>query len=300
MFVMLAESGVLYQPSTWWQRALVADGQSWVWLGTLVIGLTLVAVLASRYLYCLWWLHRVRLLRSQGLLSSSRLRPGQCAYLQLLEGTEEQRLHRWRTMIRQVQPDAVEVDLPVRNGEGNEFAPGTRVALAVNDIDSLYVMDTEVLGVDGTDMLTLRLRRQPLLHRLQRRQFARVEVLIPATVEIVGGKSIGRYAGVLLDIGGGGVCVQTPVAPAVGSTIRLEAPALSGVLPESTRLTVVGVSENAVDGHLEYRLHCAFAGMNAEQLERVARFVLQKQRELTAHRRWHTPQDPGYLTPPTT
>lgn len=299
MLVVLAESGVVYQPSTWWQRALVADGQAWVWIGTLVIGLTLVAILASRYLYCLWWLHRVRLLRMQGLISSSRLRVGQCAYLQLLEGTEEQRLRRWRTMIRQILPDAVEVDLPAQNGESEDFAPGKRVALAVNDIDSLYVMDTQILDIGRGDLLTLRLRRQPLLHRLQRRQFARVEVLAPATVEIVGGQSIGRYAGVVLDISGGGVCVQTPVAPDVGSTIRLEAPALSGVLPDSARLTVVGISESVVDGHLEYRLHCAFTGMNAEQLERIARFVVQRRREVAASQRWHTPPTPHSLTPPT-
>ncbi|MCS6948970.1 MAG: PilZ domain-containing protein [bacterium] len=298
MFVVLTESGVMYQPGTWWQRALVADGQSWLWVGTLLIGLTLVAVLASRYLYCLWWLNRLRLLRGQGLISSSSLRTGQCAYLQLLEGTEEQRLRRWRTMVRRVLPDVIEVDLPIQNGESNDFVAGRRVTLAVNDVDSLYVMDTQILAVGGEDILTLQLRRQPLLHHLQRRQFARVEVLAPATVEIVGGKSIGRYAGVVLDIGGGGVCVQTPVAPVVGSAIRLEAPILSNVLPQPTRLTVVGISEDLVDGHVEYRLHCAFAGMNAEQLERVARFVLQKQREVHMGRRWRAPQDVSSPTTP--
>jgi hypothetical protein len=120
-----------------------------------------------------------------------------------------------------------------------------------------------------------------------------VELIAPATVDVVGGKSIGRYAGMLLDIGGGGVCVQAPVAPVVGSTVRLEVPALSEVLPASTRLTVVGVSETVVDGHLEYRLHCAFADLNAEQHERVARFVHRRQAELVSGRRWRTPQELG-------
>lgn len=297
MFVALVESSAVYHPETWWQRALVADGQSWIWVGTLAIGLVLVAALASRYLYSLWWLHRLRLLRGQGLISSSSLHVGQCAYLQLLEGTEEQRLQRWRTMVRHVSPEAVEVDLPAHHGESELFVAGRQVALAVHDIDSLYVMDTHILSVEHGQLLTLRLYRQPLLHRLQRRQFARVEVLAPATVEIVGGKSIGRYAGVVLDVGGGGVCVQVPVAPAVGSIIRLEAPALADVLPESTRLNVVGVSETLVDGHVEYRLHCAFTDMNTEQLERVARFVLHKQRELAASKRWQMPRE-EHLSPP--
>jgi c-di-GMP-binding flagellar brake protein YcgR len=286
MAVIVAESAVVYHLPAWWQRALVADGQSWIGAGTLVISLTLITVLAVRYLYHLWWLHRIRLLRGQGLISSAQLRIGQCAYLQLLEGTGEERLRRWRTMVRHVLPDVVEVDLPVLAEDRHRFAPGTRVVLAVNAIDSLYVMETDVLGVGDGDPCLLRLRRQPLLHRLQRRQFARVEVFAPATVEVVGGKSIGRYAGMVLDIGGGGVGLQIPVAPVVGSTVRLEAPGLSEVLPESTRLTVVGVSETVVDGHLEYRLHCAFTDLDAEHVERVARFVLQKQHEAMAERRW--------------
>lgn len=292
MVVVLAESAVMSRPSAWWQRALVADGQSWIWVGTLVISLVLVTILALRYLWYLWWLHRIRLLRGQGLISSSELRRGQCAYLQLLDGSEEERLRRWRTMVRCVHPDTIEVDLPV-SAEDEQFVPGARVALAVNAIDSLYVMETDVVEVESGEPCVLRLRRQPLLHRLQRRQFARVELMVPATVEVVGGKSIGRYAGMVLDIGGGGVCLQAPVAPVVGSTVCLESPELSEVLPESTRLTVVGVSETVVDGHLEYRLHCAFTDLNAEQHERVARFVHRKQHEAAAGRRWHAPREVG-------
>jgi c-di-GMP-binding flagellar brake protein YcgR len=292
MVVVLAESVVVSHPSAWWQRALVADGQSWVWVGTLVISLVLVAILTLRYLWYLWWLHRIRLLRGQGLISSAELRGGQCAYLQLLHASEEDRLRRWRTMVRSVHPDTVEVDMPV-SAEGAPFVPGARVALAVNAIDSLYVMETDVVEVQNGEPCVLRLRRQPLLHRLQRRQFARVEVMVPATLEVVGGKSIGRYAGVVLDIGGGGVCLQAPVAPMVGSTVCLEAPQLSEVLPGATRLTVVGVSEAVVDGHLEYHLHCAFVDLNAEQHERVARFVHRKQHEAAAERRWRVPQEVG-------
>lgn len=293
MAVILAESVVVRQTPAWWQRALVADGQSWIWVGTLIISLTLVSILALRYAYFLWWLHRIRLLRGQGLISSSDLHVGQCAYLQLLEGDEEKRLRRWRTMVRHVRPDVVEVDLPVL-AEGIEyFAPGARVTLAVNAIDSLYVMETEVLGIGNGEPRTLNLRRQPLLHRLQRRQFARVEVFAPATVEVVGGKGIGRYAGVMLDIGGGGACLQVPVAPVVGCVVRVEVPSLSDVLPESTRLTVAGVSETIVDGHLEYRLHCAFADLDAEHLERVARFVLQKQHQSVSKQRWQVTRGTG-------
>ncbi|GIV20215.1 MAG: hypothetical protein KatS3mg023_1966 [Armatimonadota bacterium] len=292
MVVVLAESAVMSRPSAWWQRALVADGQSWIWVGTLVISLVLITILALRYLWYLWWLHRIRLLRGQGLISSSELRRGQCAYLQLLDGSEEERLRRWRTMVRCVHPDTIEVDLPV-SAEDEQFVPGARVALAVNAIDSLYVMETDVVEVESGEPCVLRLRRQPLLHRLQRRQFARVELMVPATVEVVGGKSIGRYAGMVLDIGGGGVCLQAPVAPVVGSTVCLEAPELSEVLPEPIRLTVVGVSEAVVDGHLEYRLHCAFGDLNADQHERVARFVHRKQHEAAAERRWRVPQKVG-------
>lgn len=293
MAVVLAESIVAPQLPAWWQRALVADGQSWIWAGTLIISLTLVSVLALRYLYFLWWLRRIRLLRGQGLISSSELHVGQCAYLQLLDGSEEDRLRRWRTMVRHVRPDTVEVDLPVLAEDKEYFVPGDRVTLAVNAIDSLYVMDTEVLGIADGEPRTLKLRRQPLLHRLQRRQFARVEVFAPATVEVVGGKGIGRYSGVLLDIGGGGACLQVPVAPVVGSVVRLEVPSLSGVLPEWTRLTVAAVSESVVDGHLEYRLHCAFADLDTEHLERVARFVLQKQHQSVSERRWQVTRTTG-------
>lgn len=292
MVVVFAESALVSRPSAWWQRALVADGQSWIWVGTLIISLVLISILALRYLWYLWWLHRIRLLRGQGLISSSELRRGQCAYLQLLDGSEEERLCRWRTMVRCVHPDVIDVDLPVL-AEGERFTPGVRVALAVNAVDSLYVMETSVVGVENGEPCVLRLRRQPLLHRLQRRQFARVELMAPATIEVVGGKSIGRYAGVLLDIGGGGVCLQSPVSPVVGSTVCLEVPGLSEILPQPTRLTVVGVSETAVDGHLEYRLHCAFVDLSAEQHERIARFVHRKQHETAAERRWRTPQEVG-------
>ena len=290
MMDVFAESALMSRPSAWWQRALLADGQSWLWVGTLVISLVLISILALRYLWYLWWLHRIRLLRGQGLISSSELRKGQCAYLQLLDGSEEERLRRWRTMVRCVHPDAIDVDLPVL-AEGEKFGPGTRVALGVNSVDSLYVMETGVVSVESGEPCVLRLRRQPLLHRLQRRQFARVELRVPATIEVVGGKSIGRYAGLLLDIGGGGVCVQAPVAPVVGSAVCVEVPELSEVLPESTRLTLVGVSETVVDGHLEYRLHCAFTDLNTEQHERIVRFVHRKQQQSAAERRWYTPQE---------
>ncbi len=291
MVVVLAESMLVYQPPAWWQRALVADGQSWVWIGTLIISLTLVAALALRYLYSMWWLNRIRLLRSQGLISSSELHVGQCAHLQLLEGREDERLRQWRTMVRRVEPDFVHVDLPVSPEGICRFTPGTRVALAVNAIDSLYVMDTEVVGMDRSGSGILYLRRQPLLHRLQRRQFARVELFVPATVEVVGGKGIGRYAGTVLDIGGGGMCLQVPIAVEPGSIVRVDSPSLSSVVCDSVRLTVVGVSETVVDGRMEYRLHCAFVDLNTEHAERIARFVHQKQREKTAARRWRIPQD---------
>jgi len=291
MAVLLAESAIVDQPPAWWQRALVADGQSWVWVGTLLISLTLIAVLALCYMYYLWWLHRIRLLRGQGLLSSSELRVGQCAYLQVLEGSEEERLRRWRTMVRGVQSDVVAVDLPIAPDGGESFVPGALVVLAVSAIDSLYVMETEVVDIGGGEPGVLNLRRQPFLHRLQRRQFARVELFAPATVDVVGGKSIGRYACTIVDIGGGGACLQVPVAVSVGSVVRLECPALAEVLPETARLMVVGFSETVADGHLEYRLHCAFTDLNAEQMERIARFVHRKQREAVAERRWHVPQD---------
>ncbi|MEJ5253360.1 MAG: PilZ domain-containing protein [Chthonomonadetes bacterium] len=291
MGAVFSESAVVHQPPAWWQRVLVADGQSWVWVGTLIISLTLIAILALRYLYYLWWLHRIRLLRGQGLLPSSELRVGQCAYLQMLSGSEEERLRRWRTMVRSVHSGVVEVDIPAGLDSKERFAPGTRVVLAVNAIDSLYVMETEVVDIAGGESGVLKLRRQLLMHRLQRRQFARVDLFVPATVDVVGGKSIGRYACTLMDIGGGGVCLQAPVAVAVGSVVRLESPAMGDVLPESTRLTVVGVSETVVDGHVEYRLHCAFTDLNTEQLERVARFVHRKQREAMAQQRWYAPQE---------
>lgn len=290
MAVLFAESFVSYQPPAWWQRALIADGQSWIWLGTLIISLALIFILALRYMYFLWWLYRIRHLRGQGLITSSELRVGQCAYLQLLEGDEEKRMRRWRTMVRRIHPDTVDVDLPACYSVSKQFASGARVALAVNAADSLYVMETEVLDIASGEPGILRLRRQPLLHRLQRRQFARVEVFAPATVEVVGGKSIGRYAGVVLDIGGGGMCLQLPVAPLTGSIVRLEAPSLSDVLPQSVRLTVMGVSESVVDGRVEYHLHCAFTGLDAEHLERVARFVLQKQYETRVQYRWRASQ----------
>ncbi|MGQ9881905.1 MAG: flagellar brake protein [Armatimonadota bacterium] len=291
MTFILAESALVYQPPTWWQRALVADGQAWVLVGTLIISLLLIVVLALRYVYYLGWLHRIRLLRGQGLLPSSELHVGQCAYLQVLEGSEEERLRRWRTMVRGVQSDEVSVDLPIAPNEEWLFAPGTRVVLAVNATDSLYVMETEVVRLGGGEPQVLKLRRQPLLHRLQRRQFARVEVSAPATVDVVGGKSVGRYACTVVDVGGGGACLQVPVAVSLGSTVRVECPALSEVLPEAARLMVVGVSETVAEGHLEYRLHCAFTDRNVEQMERVARFVYRKQREAIAQRRWHLPQD---------
>lgn len=291
MAVILAESALVYQTPTWWQRALVADGQAWVWVGTLIISLSLIAVLALRYVYYLWWLRRIRLLRGQGLLPSSELRVGQCAHLQVLEGSEEERLRRWRTMVRAVRADTVEVDLPMALDGNNWFAPDARVVLAVNAIDSLYVMETDVLGIEAGEPGVMRLRRQPLLHRLQRRQFARVEVFAPAIMDVVGGKGIGRYACTVIDVGGGGVCLQAPVEVAPGSVVRLEPPALSDALPDAIRLTVVGVSETVRDGYPEYRLHCAFTHLNAEQLERVARFVHRKQREAIAQRRWQLPQD---------
>lgn len=295
MTFILAESALVYQPPTWWQRALVADGQAWVWVGTLIISLSLIVVLALRYVYYLWWLHRIRLLRGQGLLPSSELHVGQCAHLQVLEGGEEERLRRWRTMVRAVRADAVEVDLPMTLDGSDRFAPGARVVLAVNAIDSLYVMETDVLGIEAGEPGVLRLRRQPLLHRLQRRQFARVEVFAPAIMDVVGGKSIGRYACMVVDIGGGGACLQAPVEVAPSSVVRLESSALSDALPDAIRLTVVGVSETLRDGHLEYRLHCAFTDLNAEQMEQVARFVHRKQREAIAQRRWHLPQDNALL-----
>lgn len=293
---VLAESVVIYQTPAWWQRALVADGTSWVWVGTFVISFTLIVILALRSLYSFYWFRRVRLLRGQGLIPSSELRVGQCAYLQLLNSREEERLRRWRTMVRRVQPEVVEVDMPLTLDGNERFAPGVRVLLAVNAVDSLYVMETEVLGTDASEPSVLKLRRQRLLHRLQRRQFARVEVFEPAMVEVVGGKSIGRYAGTVLDIGGGGMCVQAPVAVQSGSVLRLECPALSDALPESVRLTVVAASEVVVDGHLEYRLHCVFTGLDTEQLERVARYVHRKIHAANAERRWRIPQDTPSLT----
>lgn len=293
MGVALAENVTVYQLPTWWQRALVADGQSWVSVGTFIISLAIISVLAVRYLYSLWWLRRIRLLRNQGLISSSELHSGQCAHLQLLEGDEAQRLRQWRTMVRRVEPNAVHVDIPVSRDDTLRYAPGMRVALAVDAIDSLYVMDTEIIDVDEADIGTLRLRRQPLLHRLQRRQFARVELFAPATIEVVGGKSIGRYAGTVLDIGGGGMCLQAPLAAEPGSIIRVEVPELSDIICDPVRLTVVGISETVVDGHVDYRWHCAFLDLNAEQMERIARFVYHKQREVTADHRWHIPRDNG-------
>lgn len=286
---VMAESATVHHSLAWWQHALIADGQSWLWVGTLIISLTFVIVLILRYLLSLWCLHRIRLMRGRGLVPSSDLRAGQCAQLQLIEGSERERLHQWRTMIRKIHPDTIEVDMPLPLGGGElPLKEGCLVSLAINTIDSLCVMETEVIGVDNNGEGSLRLRRQPVLHRLQRREYARVEITAPATVEVLGGKGVGRYAGRVMDIGGGGMCIRLPVAPSPGATIRVEVPSLTDIIPQPLQLLVVGVSKTVVEGHLEYRLHCAFADLTTEQIERVARFVHQKQRELVAEQRWDT------------
>lgn len=283
MSIIPVESPMIYQPPSWWQRALVADGQSWILVGTLTIGLILVSVLAMRYLYHLWWIYRIRAMRKQGVVPSSELRVGQCA---LLQPSSASGAPHWRTLIRGVYANTIEVDLPLAAGLPINLEQGSPVTLVVNSIDCMYLMESEVIRRERD---TLFLRRQPLMRRLQRRQFTRIDLLAPATFEVVGGKSLGSYTATLLDIGGGGVCLQAPVALEIGTILLVQVPLLEGVLPTPTRVNVVGVSQTVVDGRLEYRLHCAFAGMNAEQSERVARYIVEHQRQVKAQRRWLTP-----------
>lgn len=90
--------------------------------------------------------------------------------------------------------------------------------------------------------------------------------------------SLGEIEGTLVDIGEGGVCLNTRITAFVGERIGIQVD-LPQVGTMTARLRVVAIEE-PLDGRRNRRIHCSFTDLGRPDRERIAQYLMRRQLEM--------------------
>ncbi len=231
---------------------------------------------------------------TQDLARGSHFAPRPARVLEVGKRTLTLRLERARTF---------EVsDRAGQAGAASPFALGATVTVTVTASTALYRFSARVRDwrAAGEDERLLTLARPLWLARIQRRQHARAKVALPVTLERAPDNRAGNLLylpqrATLVNLSGGGVClelagalgvgeaarVQKTVAP--GQILRLRLP-LGGLAGQPLLVRVLTSEKMAARGGLGVRVTCCFLPMASWEQELIIAHVFDVQRGLLRDR----------------
>jgi c-di-GMP-binding flagellar brake protein YcgR len=173
------------------------------------------------------------------------------------------------TLIKRQLPEALVVEVP----ESGTLEKGTELLLYYFDDSGVYRVTTRIIEISHA---ALYLAHAEQLQRLQRREFDRAEVRLPAVIRDTD-EDEGRYVrGTLLDVGGGGAKVSSS-----GRTFANGTHVDLALNPDNARsLRVTGVVRHNRD-HVH---HIQFDSLSQHAQDRLYQIVFERERSRARER----------------
>ncbi|MGE3961791.1 MAG: flagellar brake protein [Dehalococcoidia bacterium] len=210
------------------------------------------------------------------------------AYVELLPGTRitvsppgDPFGASYEATVRSVLPSQLRLGLPRRDRDVLEVEPGDQLTMFTTVHGRIFRFTASVRLVE-VDNDTFFIDTPREAEKTERREFYRLPVRITPRVATRlddSGKEVQPLHAVILDLGGGGVMLQSREYVAAGSRLRLVFE-LDGDPFDMDIATLVLTCTRPASNAQHYRLHCQFLEPNRFELERLVRFVYRQQAEL--------------------
>ncbi len=183
------------------------------------------------------------------------------------------------SVIRQVSPETVRLDMPRRGTETLAVTRGDDVMLMLELHGRLFTCLSRVQQVDTAPIEVLYVDRPSAVEQSERREFFRLALTIRpryAAALTADGEERTRLDAAIRDISGGGVQLTTRQYVAPGERVRLMFD-LAGD-PVEADVRVITTDELAATGpRPTYRVNAHFEDLPRAVQDRVVRFVFQQQ-----------------------
>lgn len=187
----------------------------------------------------------------------------------------------YEATVRSVLPSQLRLGLPRRDREVLEVEPGEQLTMftTVHGRVFRFTADVRLVEVDN-DTFYIDTPREAV--KTERREFYRLPVrIVPRWAVRLddAGNEVQPIQAVILDIGGGGVMLQSREFVAAGTRLRLVFELEGDPLDMDIATLVLGCNRPSSNAQ-HYRLHCQFLEPNRREMERLVRFVYRQQAEL--------------------
>ncbi len=181
------------------------------------------------------------------------------------------------------------VATPRVQGKYIEIKPGERFEIYFwRDRDASYHFESEAIGQSGAHFVITIFKHVEDVERTQRREFHRIETLLPVLATPVTREELDRVAGDkglsetahpglrahVVDLSGAGLALVTQVQLKPNDLVYLELATdeENGTIPLIGK--ILSVSERKLTG--EYVMHAEFVGLSADMQERLFRFIYSR------------------------
>lgn len=183
----------------------------------------------------------------------------------------------YSTRVEDAGEQELVVAAPMRCGNVVPVRKGTQLVMGVPKEDALYGFYAEVVDRKGGDEPMLVVRRTSSTRRIQRRKFVRIDVSVPVTVRVLGGKGQPRPQVVgEQNLSAGGMLLVLGQKLERSSRVKLDMELPDGPLSchgEVMRVLRTGGQEAQYETGIEFR------GLDEKTKHRVVRYVYRRQVE---------------------
>ena len=188
------------------------------------------------------------------------------------------------TQVEAVSEEQIDVLVPMRELQLRPLEPGELLRANYAHGDKRFRFVTEVLGTAPEGAIQF-LRTPGIIETFERRGMFRLQTSIrPLSLYrlVVDperlGDDDGQLAGVVIDLGEGGLCLSSPVAVCererLGIHLSLGEAGEFMARMQATEVTGPGA------GQRNYRIHCRFSHISTANADRIARYLMRRQLEM--------------------
>jgi c-di-GMP-binding flagellar brake protein YcgR len=181
----------------------------------------------------------------------------------------------YTTYITEIGRETLTIAVPISRGRFVFFPMGQRLKIWLPGSFALYTFTSMVVGKIRYPSLQLVIKYPTEVIRCQRRRYVRLEILIPATVELPGSPG-DCPRGYVVDLSAGGAKLVMNKGCNPGTEIKLTLLKAPYLKTEGRVLRSAPVEGNR--GRWEWAVE--FIGISDRERDNIVKFIFTKQREL--------------------
>lgn len=190
--------------------------------------------------------------------------------------------NRFRSRVEAVLDSELLVAAPIKGGALVPVQPGTVIKVTYVDTVAIYTYWCEIISRNGNIPPTLTLGRPIGFKKIQRRNFIRMDVKLPVTLQRLNGEYAGTgesFTVTTADLSGGGMLFTTSNELAAGDLLEgtIE---LTGKDNIKVIGRIVRIIENPPKAEHRFSAGFEFIAIDEADRDKIIRYIFDQQREL--------------------